>query len=77
MIFKSFLDEELCSMVSIIVKEFLKIEEIHIDLVQSCRGEISRTLSNKFIYKGQLYIDVGESDIKTNFLEFFEYLKET
>ena len=24
---------------------------------------------------GQLYVDVGDSDIKVNFLEFFEYLR--
>lgn len=44
-IFRTLLDEELCEMGAAVIKEFLRIKDIHTDLVNSSRSEVSKTLS--------------------------------
>ncbi len=60
---------------SAVIKEFLKIKDIHTDLVNLSKPEVSKTLSKFYTNIGQLYIDVGDSEVKNNLLNFFEYLK--
>lgn len=69
-LFKTLLDEDLCSLGFSIIKEFLETEPIHADVITASRSELARLLSN-------VYSEGSESEAKSNLLELFRYLTQS
>jgi len=63
-LFKTLLDEELCTLGFSIIKEFLETEPIHAEVIAASRSELARLLSNPSII--QAMYTQKEARVKQN-----------